>query len=770
MYCSLTRTLRKVMDDKEERWDDYIEGALFALNTNKSTTTKYSPFYLMFGRNPRLPFEVEKLETPLTDADGIEQLTKDISSEEAVKEHVEQMSALRESLFPVVDRNIKRAQEKQKENYKKRKGWLKCPYKVGDMVLHQNMLQKTKAGHKMEDQWLGPYTIAELNADKGICRLVNRSGKKLAKQVPLKQVKGYKQPDQFDAEALEPRKAPEPKPRPLSTSNHLQQPSQTPPVPKPRTKLAQRPPATKPIPKPRNIPSHKPKLACHVPSTVPVQILHSQAKSKQHYIPAQKREAPVKPDDSFTVSVDEGNSTSEVGEGNVEPPCEEAPKGIHVGPSSVFNEDTFDDKIKEMEEEDIKHLFCQTKDELHSILKGEEKSWRCDILHTGHSELLQNLAKKDLPFNVFFGGISSSQQDAIITEISASFPEADKECKLKVLLPEALIRICRNWLKISFDEAEHYLEHVGSRDAEMFISSMKEKVAKRHFLGKNPAVAKRAKLDADGRHSMNTEDDEDCTVTRVEAVNESSVQRKRPKYQVDARDESLITKNGLLTDMHIGTAQNLLHQQFPHIKGFQPTTLGAVGQFEIMDGEFIQILYTGNCHWICVSNVGCTKENEVNLYDSMYSAVTAFTKKQIAALLNMQSSDEIQINIKPVGQQSNGTDCGVYAIAFATALCYGHDPCMEKFNRRHIRKHLWKCFTEEYMQYFPSKPQSPPGVSKKVRVAIYCHCRLPFNHQEDAMVECATCKKWFHQNCQKVPAVVFKRKSYRWKCSSCISR
>ena len=29
----------------------------------------------------------------------------------------------------------------------------------------------------MEDQWLGPYTIAELNADKGICRLVNRSGK-----------------------------------------------------------------------------------------------------------------------------------------------------------------------------------------------------------------------------------------------------------------------------------------------------------------------------------------------------------------------------------------------------------------------------------------------------------------------------------------------------------------------------------------------------------------------------------------------------------------
>lgn len=32
-------------------------------------------------------------------------------------------------------------------------------------------------------------------------------------------------------------------------------------------------------------------------------------------------------------------------------------------------------------------------------------------------------------------------------------------------------------------------------------------------------------------------------------------------------------------------------------KGFQPTALGTVGQVEVMDGEFIQILQTVN--WIC---------------------------------------------------------------------------------------------------------------------------------------------------------------------------
>lgn len=29
------------------------------------------------------------------------------------------------------------------------------------------MLQKTKAGHKYEDHWLGPYKITYINADKG---------------------------------------------------------------------------------------------------------------------------------------------------------------------------------------------------------------------------------------------------------------------------------------------------------------------------------------------------------------------------------------------------------------------------------------------------------------------------------------------------------------------------------------------------------------------------------------------------------------------------
>ena len=53
------------------------------------------------------------------------------------------------------------------------------------------------------------------------------------------------------------------------------------------------------------------------------------------------------------------------------------------------------------------------------------------------------------------------------------------------------------------------------------------------------------------------------------------------------------------------------------IEGFQRPTLGPVRNFTIMTGEFIQILHTGNQHWVCVSSVGCLP-GMVNLYDSLF--------------------------------------------------------------------------------------------------------------------------------------------------------
>ena len=75
------------MEENEDSWDEYIDGTMFTINTNESTTTKYSPFFLMFGRNPRLPFEIEKLEKPITDPETLSQVMTDLSSDETLKKN-----------------------------------------------------------------------------------------------------------------------------------------------------------------------------------------------------------------------------------------------------------------------------------------------------------------------------------------------------------------------------------------------------------------------------------------------------------------------------------------------------------------------------------------------------------------------------------------------------------------------------------------------------------------------------------------------------------
>ncbi len=62
-------------------------------------------------------------------------------------------------IFKTADERIKLAQQKQKEQYKKRKGIVEYNFKIGNKVLRRNMLQKTRKGNKGEDRWLGPYVI-----------------------------------------------------------------------------------------------------------------------------------------------------------------------------------------------------------------------------------------------------------------------------------------------------------------------------------------------------------------------------------------------------------------------------------------------------------------------------------------------------------------------------------------------------------------------------------------------------------------------------------
>ena len=93
-----------------------------------------------------------------------------------------------------------------------------------------------------------------------------------------------------------------------------------------------------------------------------------------------------------------------------------------------------------------------------------------------------------------------------------------------------------------------------------------------------------------------------------------------------------------------------------------------------------QILNVYGSHWLTISNIGCPT-GTINVYDSLPNCyLSSDTKRQIAAILFLTDQRKITVNFVDVQIQSNGSDCGVYALAFTTSLYCGDDP--SKINYR----------------------------------------------------------------------------------------
>ena len=116
--------------------------------------------------------------------------------------------------------------------------------------------------------------------------------------------------------------------------------------------------------------------------------------------------------------------------------------------------------------------------------------------------------------------------------------------------------------------------------------------------------------------------------------------------------------------------------------------------------------------------------------------------------------------------QSNGYDCGLFALANATALCDGTDPSTLSFDQSKLRQHFLACIEKNNLQPFPVRGQrriiQPPRIQK---VEVFCVCRLPDDGSE--MIQCCQCQEWFHTSCIRVPRACLKNPNIPWLCTSC---
>ena len=137
------------------------------------------------------------------------------------------------------------------------------------------------------------------------------------------------------------------------------------------------------------------------------------------------------------------------------------------------------------------------------------------------------------------------------------------------------------------------------------------------------------------------------------------------------------------------------------ISGFQDVACGLVMNFTAETTGFVQILFNGIDHWTVVSTVG-VPEGEVHLFDSKYTSSSSALKMQIACLV-CTNLPHIKLCYQNVQVQSGAADCGIFSIAFATALMFNRQPGEFFFDQDKMRSHLIKCFEEQSMSIFPVK-------------------------------------------------------------------
>ena len=206
--------------------------------------------------------------------------------------------------------------------------------------------------------------------------------------------------------------------------------------------------------------------------------------------------------------------------------------------------------------------------------------------------------------------------------------------------------------------------------------------------------------------------------------------------------------------------QRLLQNCHPYIDGLQDVLLSQTNGFDIIHSQFKYYRLPLGHYSICNIN---SSDGVINWYDSLHCNPGEKAQETIASIIH-SARNEIVINVMNVQRQQNGSDCGVFALAFATTLCEGSDPTEMAYDHSKMRSHMASCFDALEPQPFPVVKQTTrrKTVLKSVAYKIYCQCRLP---AKGKMICCLKCKKWFHCACVMVKKE--EAEKMRWSCADC---
>ncbi|UYV62854.1 hypothetical protein LAZ67_2002159, partial [Cordylochernes scorpioides] len=140
---TLINMLSMYVNTDQKNWDEILPFITHAYNTTIQETTGYSPFFLMFGREP----------TSLLDDRNISvDIDKD-DYDEYIKHHLDKINRTRK----LVINNTIKTQERMKKNYDKKH--MERSYEPGELVAVWTPIRKIGKCEKLLRKYFGPYRI-----------------------------------------------------------------------------------------------------------------------------------------------------------------------------------------------------------------------------------------------------------------------------------------------------------------------------------------------------------------------------------------------------------------------------------------------------------------------------------------------------------------------------------------------------------------------------------------------------------------------------------
>ena len=155
---TLVNMIAKSCDLRDRDWDDYLDFLLFAYRVSAQESTKESPFFLMYGRDPRIPTETILTQERRPYAVDVDDYKIDVCAG---------LSAA----WSLAEENIKKAQIAQKRYYDQ--SAKPTNVKPGDHVMIYMPAERQGKTWKLARPFHGPYRVVHVTDTNVQARLVN---------------------------------------------------------------------------------------------------------------------------------------------------------------------------------------------------------------------------------------------------------------------------------------------------------------------------------------------------------------------------------------------------------------------------------------------------------------------------------------------------------------------------------------------------------------------------------------------------------------------